>query len=155
MGDAVIFHGVCDHIGTGTHLRQGIAHCHADTGQLQHFQIVVGISKGNGFLRGDTDCRTQGTDTVFLAAGSAHQIHHSIPPALCPAMGHLPQQFFFLLLVHEGDDLIYAAVFQIGDVTHSRHGGADFCLLDLHAGVHTVGVHPVFFKKNAAAVLFL
>ena len=69
MGDAVIFHGVCDHIGTGAHLRQSITHCHADTGQLQHFQIVFGISKGNGFLRGDTDCRTQGTDTVFLAAG--------------------------------------------------------------------------------------
>ena len=46
MGDAVIFYGVCDHIGTGAHLRQGIAHCHADTGQLQHFQIVFGISKG-------------------------------------------------------------------------------------------------------------
>ena len=55
----------------------------------------------------------------------------------------------------DGDDLIYAAVFQIGDVTHSRHGGADFCLLNLHAGVHAVGVHPVFFKKDAAAVLFL
>ena len=68
-----------DHIGTGAHLRQSITHCHADTGQLQHFQIVFGISKGNGFLRGDTDCRTQGTDAVFLAAGSAHQIHHSIP----------------------------------------------------------------------------
>ena len=38
---------------------------------------------------------------------------------------------------------------------HSRHGGADFCLLNLHAGVHAVGVHPVFFKKDAAAVLFL
>ena len=61
MGDAIIFHGVCDHIGTGAHLRQSIAHSHTDTGQLQHFQIVVGISKGNGFLRGDTDCRTQGT----------------------------------------------------------------------------------------------
>ena len=155
MGDAVIFHGVCDHIGTGAHLRQGVAHSHTDTGQLQHFQIVVGISKGDGFLRGDTDCRTQGTDAVFLAAGSTHQIHHGISPALCPAMGHLPQQFFFFLLVHEGDDLIYAAVFQIGNIAHGRHGGADFCLLDLHAGIHTVGVHSVFFKKNAAAVLFL
>ena len=70
-------------------------------------------------------------------------------------MGHPPQQFFFLLRVHEGDDLIYAAVFQIGNVTHSGHGGADFCLLCLHTGIHTVGVHPVFFKKDAAEVLFL
>ena len=68
MGDAIIFHGVCDHIGTGAHLRQSIAHSHTDTGQLQHFQIVFGISKGNGFLRGDTDCRTQACSISMRAS---------------------------------------------------------------------------------------
>ena len=50
MGDAIIFHGVCDHIGTFLDFVSRISHGNTDIAVAEHIKVILAIAKSYGIF---------------------------------------------------------------------------------------------------------
>ena len=58
-----------------------VAHCHADTGKLQHTHVILTIAKGHDFLRQNSHFVQQTQNGSSLSAPFGNQIHTAGMPA--------------------------------------------------------------------------